>query len=42
MHPEDDNQDARAMEIIESVPLRTRGDFFPGGDRGRKRVIPAG
>lgn len=28
LHPEDDNQDARAMEIIESVPLRTRGDFF--------------
>ncbi|WP_051931050.1 plasmid partitioning/stability family protein [Rahnella sp. WP5] len=28
LHPEDDSQDARAMEIIESVPLRTRGDFF--------------
>ncbi|QLK63826.1 hypothetical protein GE278_23800 (plasmid) [Enterobacteriaceae bacterium Kacie_13] len=28
LHAEDDNQDARAMEIIESVPLRTRGDFF--------------
>ncbi|PKE27455.1 plasmid stability protein StbB [Rahnella sp. AA] len=28
LHPEDDIQDAKAMEIIESVPLRTRGDFF--------------
>lgn len=28
LHPEDDSQDARAMDIIESVPLRTRGEFF--------------
>lgn len=28
LHPDDDSQDARAMEIIESVPLRTRGEFF--------------
>lgn len=28
LHPEDDLQDAKAMEVIESVPLRTRGDFF--------------
>ena len=28
LHPEDDLQDAKAMEVIDSVPLRTRGDFF--------------
>lgn len=28
LHPEDDSQDARAMDIIESVPLRIRGEFF--------------
>jgi hypothetical protein len=28
LHPEDDVQDAKAMEVIESVPQRTRGDFF--------------
>lgn len=34
LHPEDDSQDARAMEIIESVPLRTRGDFFRAANVG--------
>ncbi|MEA9392661.1 plasmid partitioning/stability family protein [Acerihabitans sp. TG2] len=28
LHPDDDGQDAKALEVIESVPLRTRGDFF--------------
>lgn len=28
LHPDDDVQDAKALEIIESVPQRTRGDFF--------------
>ncbi|MDR3430750.1 MAG: plasmid partitioning/stability family protein [Rouxiella aceris] len=28
LHPDDDIQDAKAMEVIESVPQRTRGDFF--------------
>jgi len=28
LNPEDDEQDAKALEIIESVPLRSRGEFY--------------
>lgn len=28
LNPEEDEQDAKALEIIESVPLRGRGEFF--------------
>lgn len=28
LNPEEDVQDAKAMEVIESVPLRSRGEFY--------------